>query len=74
MGRCIAYHSVMSPCPIDVLSRLRSPAKALCDLVERYERLPCNDPDRVDVARMIRQLAFELTRAAAVDYDLDWAR
>jgi hypothetical protein len=73
MGRGIAYHSVMTPCPTDVLSRLRSPAKALCDLVERYERLPCNDPDRVDVARMIRQLAFELTRAAA-DYDLDWAR
>ncbi len=73
MGRGIAYHSVMSPCPTDLSTRLRSPAKALCDLVERYERLPCNDPDRVDVARMIRQLAFELTRAAA-DCDLDWAR
>jgi hypothetical protein len=45
----------------NVLSELRSPARALCDLIEKHERYPRDHPSRSGLGLMIRQLAVELT-------------
>lgn len=49
--------------PNDLLTRLRSRAEALRDLIETHERLAVNDPVRAELGRMIRQLAVEVTCA-----------
>jgi hypothetical protein len=53
----------MGRLPENALARLRSPGRALNDLVERYQGLAVNDPDRDEIGRMIRQLAVEITRS-----------
>jgi hypothetical protein len=56
----------MGQLPDIVLTRLRSPGKALYDLVEKYESLACNDPVRDDIGRMIRQLAAAITESIRI--------
>ena len=51
-----------------MLTKLRSPAGALCDLIEKYEGTPPNHPTRLVLARMIRELACEITRPTVDRY------
>jgi hypothetical protein len=51
----------MGRLPENILTELRTPARALCDLVERHQRLAVNDPKRSELGRMIRELASEIT-------------
>jgi len=44
-----------------VLTKIRSPAKALFDLVQKHEDMPKHRPERLRLKRMIRQLAVEIT-------------
>lgn len=60
--RAVPYDTLMGRLPENVLTALRTRAKALCDLVERHDSLPGNDPSRDEVGRMIRLLASEITR------------
>lgn len=46
--------------------QLRSLGGALCDLVQKYDRTPIDHPFRLDLGRMIRVLAIELTRVEVV--------
>ena len=61
--RAVPYDTLMGRLPENVLTALRTRAKALCDLVERHDSLPGNDPSRDEVGRMIRLLAGEITRS-----------
>jgi len=46
--------------PKDVLSDIRSPGKALSDLVAKYRSADPDHPDRAMWARMIHQLECEI--------------
>ena len=58
----------MGRLPENVLNELRSPARALRDLIDKYEGMPSDQPTRFALGRMIRQLAGEITRSS-VDTD-----
>ena len=45
---------------------MRSPDRALADMVEKHDRFRENDPVRTDLARMIATLKEELAAAAQV--------
>jgi hypothetical protein len=49
------------------LNQLRSPEKALCDLIEKHDRMPSDHPGLAELSRMIRQLAAEVTKGRQVD-------
>jgi hypothetical protein len=44
-----------------VLTKVRSPARALFDLVQKHENMAKNHPERHKLKQMIRQLAIEIT-------------
>jgi hypothetical protein len=50
----------MGHLPDRVLNELRSPARALADLVEKFNKTARNHPDLPKMARMIRLLSEEI--------------
>ena len=44
------------------LNDLRSMEQALADIVEKYNQMPDNDPERLELGRMIRSLEAEIAR------------
>jgi len=56
----------MKRVPANVLHELRSPAKALADLLETFDRMAPDDPSLPRVARMIGLLAEEIARRRRV--------
>jgi hypothetical protein len=57
--------------PDNVLTIRRSPARALCDLIEKHDRMPLNHSTRPELGRLIRLLAVEITRTKPVPLSLD---
>ncbi len=55
------YKNDMGTLSETFLSELRSPDRALCDLIESHARMTFHDPRRFAVGQMIRQLATEVT-------------
>jgi len=49
--------------PHNVLAERRSLARALCDLIEKHDRVPLNHPKRLELGRLIRLLSVEITHA-----------
>jgi hypothetical protein len=54
------YNGGMGRLPENALSELRSPAKALADLVEAFNNLASDHPDLQRLAQMIGHLAEEI--------------
>ena len=56
----------MGRLPADTLNEVRSPARALADLIETFETLASDHPALPRLAQMIRQLADEIVRRHSV--------
>jgi hypothetical protein len=50
----------MDPLSTNLHRPVRSPEKALADLVDKLDRVACRDPELPMLARMIRQLSEEI--------------